>query len=87
MDILATEKNSDGTTSYIDASRMIPDGLVKVNDQFVVILLVGYTTDEGFIANGIMKQFINAFEGKSDYPTVPEGFFINVQAMIVPLKP
>ncbi|GEM_PF-5561814 len=87
-EILATEKNGDGTSSYLDANIMLTNGLLKVNDQFVAILLVGYTSsDKGFTTSDIMKQFVNAFEGKVEYPTVPEGFFVSVQAMIVPSKP
>jgi hypothetical protein len=88
MDILATEKNGDGTSSYLDANTMIPNGLLNVNDQFVAILYVGYTTsDEGFMTNDVMKQFVNAVEGKAEFPIVPDGFFLPVQAMIVPSRP
>jgi len=88
MDILATEKNGDGTSSYIDANTMIPNGLLKVNDQFVAIVRTGYTSsDEGFMTNDVMKQFVNAVEGKAEFPIAPDGFFLPVQAMIVPSRP
>lgn len=88
MDILATGKNSNGTNSYIDANTMIPNRLLRVNDQFVAVVSVGYTnSDEGFIASDTMQQFVNALEGEASFPIVPEGFFLRVQAMIVPSRP
>jgi hypothetical protein len=88
MEVLATEKNGDGTNSYIDANTIIPDGLLKVNDQFVAILYAGYTSkDAAFTTSDVMKQFVNALEGEAEFPNAPDGFFLPVQAMIVPSRP
>ena len=88
MGIFATEKNSDGTSSYIDANTMISDGLLEVNYQFVAIIYIGTTnSDSGFQAtSATVGQFVDAIEGKSEFPRAPEGFFLPVQAMIVPVR-
>jgi hypothetical protein len=88
MKILATGKNSDDTSSYIDANRIIPDGLLKLNDQFIAVVHVGYINgDEGFTSTDTLKQFVNAVEGKGKFPVAPDGFFLPVQAMIVSSRP
>lgn len=88
MDIFLSGKNGDGTSSYIDANTMIPNSLLKVNDQFIAIIYVGYTTkDEGFMTTDITKQFINAIEGKTEFPITSDGYFLPVQAIIVPSRP
>jgi len=87
--ILMREKNGDGTSSYIDASTMIPNRLLRVNDQFIAMIYIGTTDgDSGLIAySQNLQQFIHAIEGKAEFPIAPEGFFLRVQAMIVPSTP
>lgn len=88
MEVLATEKNGDGTSSYVDANTIIPDGLLKVNDQFVAIVYAGYTNrDAGFTTSYVMKQLVNAIEGEAEFPNALDGFFLPVQAIIVPSRP
>lgn len=88
MEILATGKNGDGSSSFIDANMMIPNGLLKAKDQFVAVLYAGYINDdEGVKSSDLLEQFANAVEGKAKFPIAPEGFFLSVQAMIVPSRP
>lgn len=88
MEIFLSEKNSDGSNSYIDASTMIPNRLLTTHQQFIAIIHVGVADHTGFQANNeTVASFINAIEGKEDFPIAPEGFFLPVQAMIVSSEP
>lgn len=93
MDIFRKEKSADGTEAYVDVRSIIPNQLLKVNQQFIALILAGTADNNTASLSGIglygdtENKFLDALEGKADFPSAPEGFYLEANALIVPMQP
>jgi hypothetical protein len=90
-EIFSSEMNSDGTRSYVDARTILSQGLLQKDDQFVAIIYMGAVDRSGIYHSNfdkglINKQFIDAIEGKGDFPIPYPSYYLEIQAILIPEK-